>query len=136
MENNKYFPDINEGRKLAKQALEGLSNKVKTELISRLYKRIERNMNRGELYLMECTENFSVVKTKHYIKAINEVEEILRNEGYHVESYLEDYNGCYYNITMLICWDIEALKADTYSYSNYKKYRDGDLISKNIVETL
>lgn len=120
MNEEKLFPDVKEAREIIKKNTEGLSDKIVKELLKELPVRLQRNIQRGELYIFHSLDNFSVCKTKQHVEAVQKVEELLRAEGYHVESYLREYNGVYNYISMFISWDIEALKADKYIYNNYQ----------------
>ena len=121
MSENKLFPDVEQAREAIKKSTEGLADEIVKELLEELPGRLQRNIQRGELYMYHSLSNFSVCKTKQHVEAVQKVEELLRAEGYHVESYLRDYNGVYSYISMFISWDIEALKADKYVYDNYQK---------------
>lgn len=120
MNEEKLFPDVEQAREIIKKNTEGLSDRIVKELLEELPGRLQRNIQRGELYIYHSLSNFSICKTKQHVEAVQKVEELLRAEGYHVESYLRDYNGVYNYISMFISWDIEALKADKYIYDNYQ----------------
>lgn len=117
----KIFPCVEEARQMTRKNTEGLADRIVEVLLDELPTRIQRNAARGELYLYHSLSNFSICKTKQHVKAVQKVEELLRAEGYHVESYLRDCNGIYSYISIFISWDIEALKADEYVYANYQK---------------
>lgn len=122
------FLDVNEARELSRRVLESTKTKVKKELISELPGRISRNAKRGELFVAHYTDHFSIVKTIYYVKAVKEIKEQLINKGYHVESFISEYNGVYNSIGILICWDIESLKNDPYSLAKYEEHKADGII--------
>lgn len=117
---DKLFPDINEAKKTIQAMEETLPDRIRQELLNELPGRIRRNIDKGAYYIHHVLSRFPVYHTDKYAKAVKEVCDLLIAEGYHVEAYVEDYNGYYYVISMLISWDIEKVKSDKYTLKQYE----------------
>lgn len=116
----KLFPDVNEARKKIKELEKNLPNKIKNELLEEIPGRISRNISKGAYYINHIVSRFPVFHTEKYVQAVKEVGDLLIAEGYHVEAYIEDYNGYYNMISILISWDIDAVKNDKYMSKQYE----------------
>lgn len=128
----KLFPDIEEAKKLLREAEVKIPSKVKQELLEYLPGRMSRNIAKGAYYIDHSISHFPVFHTKYYVEAVKEVQELLRAEGYHVECYVKDYNGYYNTIDMLISWDIDHILNDEYLLSQYNSHKEHSLTRKTL----
>ena len=128
------FPDVKEARELLRKKELELPDRIKNELLEKLPGRISRHIDEGDYYIYHNVGCFATFHTKYYVEAVKKVQDLLKAEGYHVESYVEEYNYYYNKIKMLISWDIDHVSNDEYLLSRYNSEKIPPSTRKTIKE--